>query len=116
MSEPTPHNQQAFVVLLYFRMNLVSSLDLIIFIAEDLALKSKSTDQLLSFDEGEVEWKALESVFNIIAGGDVPKDAFSDVKTQRYNIPILSNGIGDKANCRIRRTTLIFLNVFFKFS
>jgi type I restriction enzyme S subunit len=34
-------------------------------------------DQLLSFDEGEVEWKALESVFNIIAGGDVPKDAFS---------------------------------------
>jgi hypothetical protein len=33
-----------------------------------------------------VEWKALESVFNIIAGGDVPKDAFSDVKTQRYNI------------------------------
>ncbi len=48
-------------------------------------------------DGVEVEWKALESVFNILAGGDVPKDAFSDVKTQRYNIPILSNGIGDKA-------------------
>lgn len=48
-------------------------------------------------DGVEVEWKALESVFNILAGGDVPKDAFSDVKTQRYSIPILSNGIGDKA-------------------
>ncbi|MFP3491059.1 hypothetical protein R0K20_26105, partial [Staphylococcus sp. SIMBA_130] len=44
-----------------------------------------------------VEWKPLGEVFDIIAGGDVPKDALSDIKTKEYNIPILSNGIDDKA-------------------
>ena len=45
----------------------------------------------------EVEWKALGDVFDILAGGDVPKDAFSHVETQKINIPILSNGIGEKS-------------------
>lgn len=45
----------------------------------------------------EVEWVALNHVFDIFAGGDVPKDSFSDVQTTEYNIPILSNGIGDKS-------------------
>ncbi|MFS7001701.1 restriction endonuclease subunit S [Carnobacterium maltaromaticum] len=48
-------------------------------------------------DGVEVEWKALEEVFNILAGGDVPKDALSDIKTEEFCIPILSNGIGDKS-------------------
>ncbi|MFY5818499.1 restriction endonuclease subunit S [Acinetobacter baumannii] len=54
-------------------------------------------DQLLSFEEGEVEWKPLEDVFDIFAGGDVPKDALSDSETEEFNIPILSNGIEDKS-------------------
>lgn len=54
-------------------------------------------DQLLSFEEGEVEWKALGDVFDIFVGGDVPKDALSDSETEDFNIPILSNGIGDKS-------------------
>ena len=54
-------------------------------------------DQLLSFEEGEVEWKALGEVFNIFAGGDKPKDAFSDEETDEFNVPILSNGIGLKS-------------------
>lgn len=45
----------------------------------------------------EVEWKTLGEVFDIIAGGDVPKDALSTIETERFNIPILSNGIGDRA-------------------
>jgi type I restriction enzyme S subunit len=52
-------------------------------------------DRLL--DGTGVEWKELEAVFDIFAGGDVPKEAFSDIETQKFNIPILSNGIGDKA-------------------
>ena len=44
-----------------------------------------------------VVWKTLGEVFNIFAGGDVPKDAFSEVETEEFCIPILSNGIGSKA-------------------
>ncbi|ELH8887697.1 restriction endonuclease subunit S [Vibrio cholerae] len=54
-------------------------------------------DQLLSFEEGEVEWKTLGEVFNIFAGGDKPKDAFSEEETDEFNVPILSNGIGLKS-------------------
>ena len=45
----------------------------------------------------KVEWKTLEEVFEIIAGGDIPKDALSEIETNEYNIPILSNGINEKA-------------------
>ncbi len=45
----------------------------------------------------DVVWKTLGEVFNIFAGGDVPKDAFSEVETEEFCIPILSNGIGSKA-------------------
>ncbi len=54
-------------------------------------------DQLLSFEEGEVEWEPLGDVFEILAGGDAPKDALSVIETEEFNIPILSNGIGDKS-------------------
>lgn len=52
-------------------------------------------DKLL--DGVEVEWKPLGAVFDIFAGGDVPKESFSEIETQEFNIPILSNGIGNKA-------------------
>jgi type I restriction enzyme, S subunit len=54
-------------------------------------------DKLLTFKEDEVEWKALGDVFNIFAGGDVPKDALSEKESKQFNIPILSNGIGSKS-------------------
>lgn len=54
-------------------------------------------DKLLSFEDGEVEWKAIEDVFDIFAGGDVPKEDFSESQTDEYNIPILSNGIDEKS-------------------
>lgn len=53
------------------------------------------TEKLL--DGVEVEWKSLEDVFDIYAGGDVPKSALSNIKTEEFSIPILSNGIGDKS-------------------
>ncbi|MEM6899226.1 MAG: restriction endonuclease subunit S [Pseudomonadota bacterium] len=54
-------------------------------------------DQLLTFDEDEVEWKKLVEVFNLFAGGDKPKGAFSNVETEEFNVPVLSNGIGEKS-------------------
>ena len=48
-------------------------------------------------DGVEVEWKVLEEVFDILAGGDVPKDSLSNIKTEQFNIPILSNGIGERS-------------------
>jgi len=44
-----------------------------------------------------VEWKPLGEVFEILAGGDAPKDALSVIETEEFSIPILSNGIGDKS-------------------
>ena len=44
-----------------------------------------------------VEYKTLEEVAILGAGGDVPKNRFSEEKTEQYNIPIYSNGIEEKA-------------------
>lgn len=51
----------------------------------------------MKFEEGEAEWKSLEEVFDILAGGDAPKNALSGSETEEFNIPILSNGIGEKS-------------------
>lgn len=58
-------------------------------------IKPSIMDKLL--DGVDVQWKPVGEVFDILAGGDVPKDALSDIKTKEFNIPILSNGIDDKA-------------------
>lgn len=39
----------------------------------------------------------LGSIFDIVAGGDVPKDAMSETKTADFCYPILSNGIEEKS-------------------
>ena len=51
-------------------------------------------DKLL--DGVEVEWKTIDEVFNIAAGGDKPK-AVSEVETEEFGVPILSNGIDKKS-------------------
>ena len=48
-------------------------------------------------DGVNVEWKSLNYVFDIFAGGDAPKNALFDIQTEEYPIPILSNGIGAKS-------------------
>ena len=43
------------------------------------------------------EMKKLEDVADkLVAGGDVPKDNFSQIKTDKFNIPIFANGVKDK--------------------
>ena len=58
--------------------------------------KQSLTDRLNGLPE-KVVWKRLGEIFDISAGGDAPKDAFSEVETEEFCIPILSNGIGSKA-------------------
>jgi len=51
------------------------------------------------FSKAEKKWeiKGLDKVCEkIFAGGDVPKDNFSKTKTEKYFIPIFSNGIEGK--------------------
>ena len=48
-------------------------------------------DKLLQY-ETIIEELEIGEVCNLSAGGDVPKDRFSKEKTERYKIPIISNG------------------------
>ncbi|EKO3573654.1 restriction endonuclease subunit S [Vibrio metschnikovii] len=56
-------------------------------------------DQLLSFEEGDVEWKTLEDLCaSISAGGDVPKNSSKGQTepTDEYPYPIYANATGEK--------------------
>jgi type I restriction enzyme S subunit len=46
------------------------------------------------FEKGGKDWEVrkLGEVCEITAGGDVPKDDLSSVRTEKYNVPIFSNG------------------------
>ena len=52
-------------------------------------------DELLIFGNG-VPVLEIGKLGELSAGGDVPKEAFSEERTEEYNIPIISNGIGEK--------------------
>jgi type I restriction enzyme S subunit len=44
-----------------------------------------------------IQYIALGEICNLCAGGDVPKGRISKEKTNKYNVPIYSNGIGVNA-------------------
>lgn len=44
-----------------------------------------------------VEYKKLGEVCNLVAGGDVPKNRFSEHITDEYNVPVYSNGVEEKS-------------------
>ena len=53
-------------------------------------------NEMLMFDTN-IPQMILDEVCNISAGGDAPKEEMSKEKTEQYNIPIISNGIGENA-------------------
>lgn len=53
-------------------------------------------NEMLMFDTN-IPQMTLDEVCNISAGGDAPKEEMSKEKTEQYNIPIISNGIGENA-------------------
>ena len=48
---------------------------------------------------GGVEYKELCEICAITSGGDIPKENYSVTKTENFTVPIISNGVGDKALC-----------------
>ena len=91
------------------QQRIVSELDLLQSIIDKQQTQLKELDKLAQavfYDmfgdpvENEKGWevKSLKDVCSsLFAGGDVPKDSFSKEKTTEYPIPIISNGIGEKA-------------------
>lgn len=64
---------------------------------EEIALRQKQyeyyREKLLTFKEGEVEWKKLGDVSNILTGGELKKDIFvSAEKNGEYIYPVYGNG------------------------
>ncbi len=53
-------------------------------------------DRLLTFGD-DVPLKSIGEICSVSAGGDAPKDAMSKEKEEGFEIPIVSNGIGDNA-------------------
>ena len=45
----------------------------------------------------EIHFKKLGEVCNISAGGDAPKEVMTKEMTEKFSIPIISNGIGENA-------------------
>ena len=53
-------------------------------------------NELLTFGD-DVPLKSIGEICSVSAGGDAPKDAMSKKKEEGFEIPIVSNGIGDNA-------------------
>lgn len=45
----------------------------------------------------QVKCQNLEDITYITSGGDIPKESYSNVRTEKFNIPIISNGVGENA-------------------
>lgn len=91
------------------QQRIVSELDLLSGIIEKKKAQLKEYDQLaqsIFFDmfgdpvTNEKGWERqpfYSICKSLFAGGDVPKENFSKTKTEKYKVPIISNGINDKA-------------------
>lgn len=86
------------------QQGIVNELDLLSSIIEKKKEQLKAYDQLaqsIFYDmfgdpiENPKGWevKKFGEVCKLFAGGDVPKDRFSKIRTKEYSIPIFSNGI-----------------------
>ena len=59
--------------------------------------KQEIEEKLRAIENANHEMKKLEDIAEkLVAGGDVPKENFSQVKTDKFSIPIFANGVQDK--------------------
>lgn len=69
-------------------------------LTEELTARKKQyeyyRDTLLTFDDS-IKVQTLGEVCNISAGGDAPKEAMTKEMTDKFSVPIISNGIGENA-------------------
>ena len=69
-------------------------------LSEELTARKKQyeyyRDRLLTF-ESIIPVKSLGELCEISAGGDVPKNSWSKVRSDKFKVPIISNGVGTNA-------------------
>ena len=65
-----------------------------LFLSEDYLNKLSMKFELTNF---QVKCQNLEDITYITSGGDIPKESYSNVRTEKFNIPIISNGVGENA-------------------
>ena len=60
---------------------------------------NKISEKIDKFENNiyKLSFTTLEDIVDIVVGGDVPRDRFSTIPTDKYRIPIYSNGIEEKA-------------------
>lgn len=58
---------------------------------------SKLDDLINELCPDGIEYAKIEDICDVSSGGDVPKNSFSQEKTLKNSIPIISNGIGENA-------------------
>ena len=86
--------QNEIVRILDIFTKLISTLE------EELTARKKQYEyyrDLLLTPKENYEIKTLGEICEISAGGDVPKDKFSKNKDSKYNIPVVSNGVGNNS-------------------
>ena len=103
------HNCKIHIPSIVIQEKIVKELDIIISIINNKKKQLEELDKLAQaifydmfgdpiINEKGWEVKKLSDVCsNLFAGGDVPKDDFSETKTKQHNVPIISNGVGNKA-------------------
>ena len=61
------------------------------------AATQQIAEKLRAIENANYEMKKLEDIAEkLVAGGDAPKENFSQVKTDKFNVPIFANGVKDK--------------------
>lgn len=66
----------------------------------DLLLSEDCLNKLsmkFEFTNFQVKCQNLDDITYISSGGDIPKESYSNVRTEKFNIPIISNGVGENA-------------------
>lgn len=66
----------------------------------DLLLSEEYLNKLsmkFEFTNFQVKCQNLDDITYITSGGDIPKESYSNVRTEKFNIPIISNGVGENA-------------------
>ena len=62
-----------------------------------IAAEQAIEEKVQAIENANYEMKKLEDIAEeLVAGGDVPKNNFSEIKTDKFNVPIFANGVQDK--------------------
>lgn len=62
-----------------------------------LSFNKIDEDKITNSNKQKIKWVGLEEICDLSAGGDIKKENVREERTEKYNIPVFSNGIGENA-------------------